>query len=124
MKTELKYVIHFYLGCECLDEVNVIWKIVGVYQDCLYVENNYNAGAYEKNFDEVKPILRKLEDMTFDEHKEYNHRKQRKGYMTQIHADNTLWLCKIGVDVFNLIENGFAIRKTEANQSIDKNEWK
>lgn len=60
---------------------------------------------------DLKPILRPLSSMTEEEQEEYNKRKQRKGFMAQVHADNTLWLLSRGFDLFGLIDKGLAIKK-------------
>jgi len=112
--TDLKDVLHFYLGC----------KIQHRFPDKSYNEGIKTLTAsklqqiadpetqdekYWTSLKWWKPILRKLSDMSEEEKTEYNKRKQRKGYMAQIHADNTAWLISKGFDVFDLIPSGHAI---------------
>lgn len=68
-----------------------------------YIMDMIDAGT------KVRPILRRMNDMSEDERVEWNRRKQRKGYMYNIHADNTHWLISKGFDVFHLIPAGLAI---------------
>lgn len=66
-----------------------------------------NLTGYD--YKDVKPILRRLSSMTTEESHWWNARKQRKGFMAQVHADNTLWLCSKSFDLFGLIDAGLAI---------------
>lgn len=67
----------------------------------------------EGNEDKFKLRLRPMDSMTEDEKTEWNQRKQRKGFMFQVHAENTLWLIQNGFDVFRLLESNQAIDKTK-----------
>ena len=103
MKTEFKDVAHLYLGCDMgTVEDGVVYSLAPIQ---LSVETM-----------ECRPILRRLKSMSEEEKTEYNKMKQRKGYMAQIHAENTLWLLSKHFDLFGLIESGQAISSPTLNK--------
>lgn len=79
MRIELKDVLHLYLGCECVrTDTNKSMRLVSVYE---YGENwhpddkcvRFESAEWKWSAVQqwVKPVLRKLNSMTWDEAKEY-----------------------------------------------------
>lgn len=91
---KLQDVIHFYLGAKAKDSEGETYKL---------------SHHMLKHYSDLKPILRKLSDMTEEENSEYARRKQQKGYMAEVHADNTRWLLSKHIDLFGLIKSNQAI---------------
>lgn len=118
---ELKNYIHLYLGADVIIKhatgIEETGKLVGVTASEVEPWETLaiiNLGTFQEFYvEEVKLVLRPLSDMTEEEKKEYNHRKQLKGYMPEVHADNTLWLLSKSFDLFGLIHAGLAVSKTE-----------
>lgn len=108
MKTLSPQILAFYLGCE-VERISdkTIHKLNGVVSEDIFLHDS----TWEYCPAEIKPLLRKLSSMKEEEKHEWNQRKQRKGFMAEIHADNTIWLCSKHFDLFNLIENNLAIDK-------------
>ena len=125
MKTELKDVLHLYLGCECLYEwnkepkVELKGKVTASIIDSFYSDN----GVIQW----VKPILRPLSDMTkLEAQSAYVviHKCMPKDtlsdtleYIQGSLGDECspkvwLWAVKNGFDLFGLIESEQAIDKT------------
>ena len=63
---ELKHILANYYphGLILADEDENLCTLRTLYPDCIGVEYKYNVGEYEKNFEDVKPILRPLSDLT------------------------------------------------------------
>jgi hypothetical protein len=125
MKTELKDAIHFYKGC----------KFTFVDDDGKYRPTQtltyYNLNYYREYFDDIKLILRPLSSMTEEEAKEWQDKFRffisgspkyinDRLYVIQQHvnlpetrfsSEQFAWLLSKGFDLFNLIENGYAIEK-------------
>lgn len=120
----LQSYLPLYLGqkVKCLDD-NRVRKLVGLNanhdEKIVYFVTIDNRS--KKHFtlgyfiNEFQLILRPLSSMTEEEKTEYNHRKQRKGYMAQVHADNTLWLLSKGFDIFSLREKNLCIYESDLN---------
>jgi hypothetical protein len=77
MKTEIKDVLHLYLGCQCQkmgqEDDKQLFKLTGIsYDDTQNIWWAYFAGEEDcyAHIDDVFPILRKLSDMTEEERKE------------------------------------------------------
>jgi hypothetical protein len=116
---DIKDYLHLYLGCEveirefsCYGESTYIEKVIQVTNEHAGTEKfeYYFDGDNEITF---KPILRRLSDknMTTDELREWCKRRQRKGWMPGVHADNTKWLLSKGFDLFGIIDSNLAIEK-------------
>lgn len=129
-----------YLGCEC-ETPDGIGQIYGVYRSGrIIVKFGYGLRYYA--WDEIKPILRRIESLTEDEATKLirmyydgysliadievtkheirfkccyhsSTRKWRK-YLSfhQLGADQFLYLLSLGIDLFGLIDNKLAIEKT------------
>jgi hypothetical protein len=111
---DIKGFLNYYIGQD-IDTGTGRVTLTGVHIDsfsrvakAIVLNGNYTH-SIDLSILTVKPILRQLSDMTDGEKKEYNERTQRKGYMAQVHADNTDWLIKKGFDIFFLIRDGLAI---------------
>jgi hypothetical protein len=102
MEKDIKDYLHLYLGCECLGNNGKPYTL----------KPSHFPSNWKEGINGHKPILRPLSDMTEEEKKDYNNRKQRKGHMAQVHAYNTLWLLSKHFDLFGLITDGLAIDKT------------
>lgn len=112
-------------GLEVLDDDNVLWKLQALYSNAevAIVENDYNAGCYEKGFEEIKPILKPLIEIKkileiMDEFSEYSWNTFENTFFLEVQCLN--WkdfvtyeiaeLCfKHHLDLFNLIKGGLAI---------------
>jgi hypothetical protein len=118
MTKDIKDYIHFLHGYDVMTPYGVCKFL---YYRCDLDPKKYNPVIVMRSDDmtfafllkEIQFIMRSIDDMTEEERKEYNHRKQRKGYMPEIHADNTFWLISRKFDVFGLIDVGIAIDKTK-----------
>jgi hypothetical protein len=104
MKTELKDVIHLYMGVECEHKMlKRTHKLSPMFLDGW-------------NIEDYKPILRPLSDMTTKERESYNkivmEGLKSHDFEVQKHdATATLFLLKQGFDLFGLIESEQAITK-------------
>lgn len=126
MKTELKDIMHFYIGCEV--EIEIYGKLRnclldGINKDYyfLIIPGDKAATSYFKGKYSIKPILRPLSDMTDKEAADIFNMddwlfiNQKKGIT---HLDFALppqtfiYLLKQGFDLFGLIESGQAIDAT------------
>ena len=100
--------IHLYLGCNTNEG-----KLVGIFQKTWLIQKPNNEVAEISKSESIKPILRKLKDLSSKESEELNRRGisigQRKGY--SFTAEAIYYLLSIKVDLFNLIEHGLAIEK-------------
>lgn len=142
MKTELKDVVHFYLGCECVDGAGSVGKIDTCGFDGYIRTTPLNKHIKVKAFlSGVKPILRPLSDMTEEEGRQYATYYGIDGYLSvtiteengyvKISIGNSghmaslfplgqygqkpetlVYLLSKGFDLFGLIESGQAIDKT------------
>ena len=130
---ELKDVIHYYIGCNVLVDGKEIAKFNGgtfvpnsvgqIYYDLQTKDMLEDDPDFNMPYNDdpemkplrIKPILRRIEDMTDEEGKEYN-----KALMTMYSinkfkdqiweaAATTLLLAKKGFDLFGLIETDQAI---------------
>lgn len=132
MKTELKDVLHLYLGCQVQTNYrrettggSPMKKLKGTLQEidlympdkCGVLLEDQSDKTHYSNLDikTVKPILRPLSDMTEKEWlKEMPDRPALKpGYELNFSATQFNWLLKQGFDLFGLIESGQAIDKTK-----------
>jgi hypothetical protein len=126
----LKEVIHLYLGCEVFDEYNGRpGKLTGVSDKCVHVTY---VNEWVLGFDEIKPILRSLDDMTEEELCKLFNQKFASPFAKEIiyHMSKSLYglhkaisqygdfdtipkLLKERFDLFNLIPDGIAINAKE-----------
>lgn len=132
MRTELKDVIHLYLGCECMIG-DTKWKKPEIHPDDLAPGIDLNYGKPIKSIidyhtlqaysHKITPMLRSLDSITEEEKREffklqygdekYDERLVRVS--TSLHTlfpETFLYLLSRGFDLFGLIESGQAIRKT------------
>jgi hypothetical protein len=109
MKTELKDVIHLYLGCDCT-------MVDGDLQERKFKLNAYNLNYYRQWISDLKPILRPLSSMTTDERKyllTFANGYNDLSFVNSLERDAeiTKYLLSNGFDLFNLIPEGLAIEK-------------
>lgn len=64
MKTELKDVIHLYIGAEFIFENENVGKICGVHSDMIYNEDADESGEGLFYLPDCRPILRRISNMT------------------------------------------------------------
>lgn len=110
MEKKIEDYINFYLGCECeyMEEIDDIPRIKPL--------TGYMIG---RGFYWVKPILRRLADLTEDEAKEGNlaafeFRVIKKEVMSYAFTPNRfVWLLSKHFDLFGLIEAGLALEKSK-----------
>jgi hypothetical protein len=131
---KLQDYLHLYLGCyvavkgERWVNNGFVGRLIGVTEDRALIE--FMGDNWEK-FEDFKPILRPLSDMTDDECHEYGVESDSGEFsygtissdctigghhhildITRI-AEITRCLCESGFDCFGLIEAGLAIDKTK-----------
>lgn len=119
---QLKDYLHLYLGCEVavnynLNEVGgmMIDKVTGVYDDGSASISN----GYLEPISKLKPILRPLSDLRFEEKQE-----QAKLFNEAINTDalpeavGIAYMLSKHFDLFGLIESGLAIDKTKLNSDL------
>lgn len=124
MEIELKDVIHFYIGQKAnvyqngIEQLTNDKTITGVGYNTvgvLYVSINYSG--YSTLYNDIKPILRPLSDMTEkekDEFSEYQIEKFGEDFHNEMYdISQFLFLLKQGFDIFGLIESHQAIDKTQ-----------
>jgi len=136
MKTELKDVINFYLGCEMISEKGTIW---------ILAPSNFPSNWKDSYFLTSKPLLRPLSDMNSTEAIEltkpivvYGYSETRSYSTYTNHFGNTvvswgdshlekyvpqkeehytteqfIYLIKQGFDIFGLIDSSQAVDKTK-----------
>jgi hypothetical protein len=107
--------LHFYIGCEVSapnpyeDDETILATgyLTGIHGEYgpeiqFIIDGNAEEHPEYVSFDLVKPHLRQLSDrnMTEDERREWHTRRQRKGWMPGVDADNTSWLIKQGFWLF------------------------
>ncbi len=114
MKTEPKEILHLYLGCEMVTEKGNIFKL-----EPHHFPSNWQE---EYIFNKAKPLLRPLSDIKETEIVEMFNLNETSGvYVFRVDNENThrftskqfLYLLKQGFDLFQLIENGYAIDKSK-----------
>lgn len=115
--TQLKDVIHFYIGCNLLIDGEHGHKLIGVVCDqCHLIHYRYNQyGTCSVSV--VKPILRPLSSMVTQEDREAgriyrNVIRKRDFYVDEAHAAKIAYLLSKHFDLFGLIESGQAIDAT------------
>lgn len=118
MQTKFKDVAHLYLGCKIKTEEGE-GTLNGLYNDGNEPIVSFNLVHAHLNFDEVKPILRPLSDMTELEHHIVNGIKPETNDYTR-DAARTTFLLSRGFDLFGLIESGEAISEVNATQEENK----
>ncbi len=134
METELKDVIHLYLGCEFMantqdddmpiDYVGKLLRIDKTDKECVVTIGEYEYYVYSDVLDEddIKPILRYISDITESEQEDWNKISTPIGEMAiesamQIHwAKRLNFYRSIGLDCDGLLESGQAINKLTLNQ--------
>lgn len=119
--TEFKDVAHLYPKCELKTSTGKL-TLECVRHDCIYggepdayVMNGNQT--HKMNWGDFKPILRPLSDikadeatnLTFEQIEEIEDKPMEQIYFN---VSQFCYLLKQGFDLFNLIENGFAIDKT------------
>lgn len=136
MMRDIKDYAHYYIGQPCLntwfpadhDAYNAGWVLVGFNETSIKpfgLENETDSTWT----DSIKPILRRLEDMTEEERQVVHN--MGKLYMN--HKDHTLpsyslskmwaanqthYLLKQGFDLFGLIDAGLAVDAKTLNQQL------
>lgn len=109
--------LHLYTGCKVEYEFTTIndkielrtgrvWGIVGSY---CHIETNY--GFAVKKIVEVKPILKRTTNMTDPEIKAMPFKKYPNFEKMVFTPEQTIYLLKLGFDLFGLIDAGLAIDK-------------
>lgn len=130
MKLKLKHIapyLPYNLMCQTKDRGNVVVSEL----NAAYSDNSYtfmNIVESEKGFDEIKPILRPLSDLTNNEFDESVIGNQivgsykTKGILKTYYHKSVLenyeimkWLFENHFDVFGLIEKGLAININDLN---------
>jgi len=136
MKTELKDVINFYLGCEMISKKGTIW---------ILAPSNFPNNWKDSYFLTSKPLLRPLSDMTEEEAVEvtkpiviygYTEGRSYEAYrnsfgkivvswgishlekyvpQSELHftTEQFIYLIKQGFDIFGLIDSSQAVDKTK-----------
>ena len=144
MKPELKDVIHFYLFADVITEDGRIGMLsdIGVagpdksiaMLTVRYSEKEDDWDVFNDDLTSelplrVKPVLRKIEDMTEDEFNEFSSlfdgpvgqsmscHSVRNGIFVQLHIESSAYatkkLCEMGFDIFNLIPRALAVDRKE-----------
>lgn len=124
---ELKDYIHFYIGCKCQTISRTeseqgkpmgyrVGNLVDVDILCLNVGiSRADTGCIWYKFDEIKPILRPLSDMTEKERNFINMSKQELDQSifedpnASFYVTEFVYLLSRGFDIFGLIDAGLAI---------------
>lgn len=115
MQKQFSEVAHLYLGCEVVrPDGRTILKTIGIENGCYsHIENN--SFTYS-DVTKCKPILRRLEDIKYEDCKAVgfqdaedfiSYYTDASGFLLSI-PDITYLLSK-GYDLHGLIDNGFAI---------------
>ena len=104
IKKDIKNYLHLYLGCEVM--VNDLYEPNPVIMEAINDQSIFIDSGCDYPFEDVKPILRLLPDMTEDEEKEY------AAWNTTSTHESTRYLLSKGFDIFGLIEAGLAIDRT------------
>lgn len=114
MATKFKDVAHLYLGCEIKTEegVGTLNEVSTEKSDEAFITSYDLVSAYPK-YDEFKPILRPLSDMSVTERDTAYAQYEIERTMIEAGAARTAYLLSLGFDLFGLIENGEAIDKTK-----------
>lgn len=117
MEKNIKDYLHLYLGCEVLvldlDGQTFKDKIEDVFDRkhgkgfSIYEFGDCPFDDHDEYYQEIKPILRPLSDMTKEE-REYVRVKFNHGS-----AESFIWHLSKHFDLFGLIEAGLAIDKTK-----------
>lgn len=113
MDKKIKDYLHLYLGCEAIitdvrnDAPDEHWAAIG---NRITIDTSF-LHYISEGWISVKPILRKLSDMTEQENKELKKIKHSDVFIIK-NAEITQWLLSKHFDLFNLIESGLAIDAT------------
>lgn len=112
---ELKECLHLYLPFYALvpDEEGAC-LVVAINDQSVFIDS-----GCDYPFDEIKPILRTMDDLAdYEKEMVYHTRNERivmttgtMVYQCGANHEATLMLFKMGVDIFGLIENGLAVRQ-------------
>lgn len=122
MEKKLSDYIHYYIGCRCLNTWFAIehklcdsdWRLRAYDSAAVkpyMLENNHNVTWT----DSIKPILRRLEDMTEEEDKIYHSLCGIANFnadsvnITHDTPESFHYLLKQGFDLFSLIQNNLAV---------------
>jgi hypothetical protein len=123
MKKELKDFIHLYLGCQCQFETDtfILDGIIG--GQIVYSTESDESGEGIYDIEDIKPILRKLSDMTEEETNEFNMIYYDEQFETEYqkiitNAKATSFLLSKHFDIFNLIPSGLAIDSKTLKEKI------
>jgi hypothetical protein len=99
--------LHFYLGRNTNKGL-----LVGISMTSYYIDVNGETIAIDKH-ESIKPILRTMRSLTADEIEQLHLKGlsigQRKGFSFTPEA--IVYLLSLGIDIFNLINEGLAIEK-------------
>lgn len=133
MKKELKDYLHFYLGCDLINEnyPNEIFELVGISKPYKSNDTTFarmdirpknkgfrNIFISDTNLNKLKLILRPLSDMTKEEkewlgeHENFvdNYKQNAESELIiEWDAEKTVYLLSKNFDLFGLIEAGLAI---------------
>ena len=113
MEKNFKDYAHLYLGCDLTDPTHTIKaKLHNVNSETgAYWESEVTVGRLEGST--LKPILRPLSDITKEEIEQCSYFfTNTSRSILEDGAQRTFYLLKQGFDLFNLIESGIAIDKT------------
>ena len=115
MENNFKDYAHLYLGCDLTDPTHTIKaKLHNVNSETgAYWESEVTVGRLEGST--LKPLLRPLSDMTKEEIECISRMSiSKEAYNMTVcdFAKVTKWHLEKGFDLFNLIESGIAIDKT------------
>jgi hypothetical protein len=126
MKTELKDVLHFYLGCDVMHKDGTTATMISVdrFNAGFIHHETQMYGEQSKDSLEITPILRSFSSITEEEKEAYEtyymsleYEREEDNHAicdAEISAQTTRWLISRGFDMFNLIENGLAIEATQS----------
>lgn len=112
---ELKECLHLYLPFYALvpDEEGAC-LVVAINDQSIFIDS-----GCDYPFEEIKPVLRTMEDLAdYEKEMIYHTRSERivmnvgtMVYQCGTNNEATLMLLKMGIDIFGLIDKGLAIRK-------------
>lgn len=125
---QLKDVIHYYIGCDCVnswfpldhEQYNKGWTLTAIDTTS---HNPYKLEThYEDTWtDSVKPILRHYKSLSWDEIKYVEALMNKLQYGPNIVWEKTpqyfVWLINNHIDLFGLIESGEALDAETLKQS-------
>lgn len=116
MELELKHLAAYLpYGLRVQDEEGNNAKIVALFEDCCLIKYDVNVGDYEYDFDDIKPLLLPLSEVSDDLFKQIGFADEEDFiecvYNGDILQNNFNKLLSHHFDVFGLIDKGLAINK-------------